>query len=99
MADNLWSQWLEEEPTALYGWYKNQGTPNQQQYWGNQYGNVRQNYMGQLANQALGGEMPTLQWSDYLKNYPWLQEWYKQSPYERGERQGVFNPRRRWMVY
>lgn len=96
---NLYSSWLEEEPTALYGWYNQKGTPYQKNYWANNYGGVRQGYMGELANQVQQGQDPSLQWSDYLKNYPWLEEWNKLNPYSRGERQSTFNPRKSWMIY
>jgi hypothetical protein len=63
------------------------GNRNFYDYFKNQYGNVYGNYMGQLGQQALSGQAPTLNFEDYLSNFPFMQQWYSLNPSQRGERQ------------
>lgn len=82
--DNIWSYWAEENPQALYNAMIPTSTPAQQKYWGNQYGDVWQSYMGKLAKMALGGNPPNLNFSEYLGTYPWTEYWNQLSPNQRG---------------
>lgn len=40
-----------------------------------------------------------VQWTTFLKQYPWLEEWKKKPPHERGEYPSQFKPRTRWLNF
>ena len=95
--DNIWSYWAEENPQALYGAMIPSTTPAIQKYWGNQYGDVWQNYMAKLGKMALGGNPPSLNFSEFLGTYPFSQYWNQMSPAQRGVRTGLY-PSMRWNI-
>ena len=95
--DTFWSQWLNETPDILYAAMRPQtGTRSFMDYWRGQQGNVYSDYLGRLGGMALGGQNPTLNYSDYLQDYPFLSKWSGMSPGERGEQPQRFAPRVRW---
>ena len=97
--DSFWSQWLNESPDILYAAMRpQQGSPNFLNYWRSQQGSNYEDYLGRLGRMALGGQDPTLQYSDFLQGYPFLQRWAGMSPGERGEQPQRFSPRLRWNV-
>ena len=96
-TSGMWSNWLEEEPTALYGQYTTGQSP-WQRYFADQYSNVRRQYMGALAGQAMGGGMPNLTWAKFMSDFPWLEQFYRVAPRERGERRSIWAPGMKWLV-
>ena len=55
--------------------------PAAQQYWAGQYGNVMNQYMGQIGQMMKGGQDPTtLNFQDYLDKYPWTQRYTALGP-------------------
>ncbi len=82
---NPYAQWLEETPEALYSAFTPSGSRSFLDYFRGRYGNVYQDYMGQLARTGLQGQAPTQSFADYLTGYPFLQEWMRMSPEMRGQ--------------
>ena len=91
--DNIWSDFLEDIPEAAYysaapfgagpsaaspfgGGY----APAQQRYWSGQYGNVANQYMGQMGRSLRAGQAPSMTFTDYLAQYPWTQRYSALSP-------------------
>ena len=97
MTDNIWKYWLEDTPQALYGAMLPGGTMPFQKYWKGQYGNVYQDYMGQLGKQALQGQAPSTLFSDYLGKYPFSQYWDLMSPRAKGFNTAL-NPSLSWRI-
>ena len=55
-------------------------SPAAQQYWSGQYGNVMNQYMGELGRSFRAGEEPTMSFVDYLDQYPWTERYTSMSP-------------------
>lgn len=90
---------LEETPDILYGAMRPQwGSFNFGDYWRRQQGDIYGDYLGGLGRTALGGQIPTQTFTNYLTNYPWLSRYMGLPPEERGERQSRFAPRMRWSL-
>lgn len=83
---NPYLPFLREMPQAMYNAFIPRGTNTFLDYFKSRYSDMYGNYMGQLGRQALGGYAPTLNFEDYLKDFPFLKEWYSMSPASRGER-------------
>ena len=84
--DQDWSTWLEQEPEALYrAFVPKQAGSNFLDYFRSRYKDVYGDYMGSLAKTALSGQPPTQSFANYLKQYPFLNEWFSQSARQRGE--------------
>lgn len=92
---NPWGAFLEDNPFTLYNAIKPTGSNNFTDYWNNKYNDVYSGYLGSLGQQAIGGQSPNLSFTDYLKDYPFLNEWLKLSPTNRGQ-MGAGNAR--WIV-
>ncbi len=97
MPQNMWSYWLEDNPQTLYSGMFPTTSPTMKNYWGNQFGGVWQDYQGKLAKMALGGQPPSLNFSEFLGNYPWSEYWNQLSPSAQGQRTSL-NPSYRWRV-
>ena len=99
MPTNPWLDWLEDYPQAAYGAYQPKtGSRSFLDYWRGQQSNVYDQYMGQLGQMAKAGQAPSMNLTDYLGSYPWLQKWFEQSPQQRGERPSLFSPNVRWQL-
>lgn len=96
-GNSIWSYWLEDMPDMLYAGMYPTNTPAQKSYWGNQYGNVWQDYSSKLAKMALGGQEPNLSFSNFLGSYPWSEYWNQLSPREQGARTSLY-PSYQWRV-
>jgi hypothetical protein len=95
--NNPWGGFLEDNPDILYGGFLNNASQGQGRnfwdYWQSQFGNQYNKYLGQLGSTALGGNAPTMNFSDYLGNFNFGKQWGNLSPGQRGEYQA---PRVRW---
>ena len=96
--NNIWKWWLEETPSALYQAMIPKGTPSFSDYWQRQQSRVMGEYEGALGKMALAGQPPSLFYEDFLKNYPWTQNWYQMSPGQRGINMGSLAPSLQWRV-
>jgi hypothetical protein len=87
---------LEDVPEAAYysaAPFTGGMSPAQRQYWSGQFGNIQNQYMGALGQQMRRGEMPTLQFTDFLENLPWTERYTALSPRLRpGSGTTRFNP-------
>ena len=76
-------------------------SPNRKKWFEGQFEEVQNRYLGQLGQQVLGGQSPTLSLSDYLTDYfapsgTGMQDWRSMSPQSRGEQTTRFAPPTRW---
>lgn len=94
---NFWQDYaLQASPQAAYyssapfgGGY----SPASQQYWSGQYGNVMNQYAGELGRSMRAGEAPTMTFTDYLEQYPWTERYTAMSPTMRpGGRTSRYTP-------
>lgn len=98
-SDNPFEPFLTENPEYAYFGYQNQWqTPNMKKYFQSQFGNIQNQYKGQLGQQAMQGIKPILHFTDFLKNVNWGQEYGQQTPQQRGQDTSRFSPFTRWMT-
>lgn len=95
---NPWAPWLEENPAALYGASIPQGSPSFMDYWNKQQGRVWQQYQSALGQQVMGGEPPSMRFSTFLEQWPFMKRWQALSPAMRGINYGRFAPSLSWRV-
>ena len=88
MPLNSLDPFLEEEPDMLFQALRPQtGARGFIDYWRKQQGDIWQDYLGNYGQIALGGQIPNLTYQGFLRDFPFLQEYLKLSPWERGQRQ------------
>ena len=98
---NPFQDFLEEEPGAAYFSHQNQwgGSPAKNKYWQNQFANVYNKYLGQLGVQAQAGETPSLNWTDYLKDYDFNNQFSNLPPgYRSTSAFKTFSPSLNWLI-
>ena len=121
-TSNPFSQWMDDDvnpymkllgtaPEAAYHSYQTDwASPNQQQYYQNQFQNIYNQYLGSLGASlrqgAEGGEgAPTVKeavsptFTDYLGNYDWTNRYTSLPPTMRGDFTSQFNPRTRQIYF
>ena len=112
-GSNFWRDYvLEEAPEAAYysaapfGSGSTAGSPwgggsspMSQQYWSGQYGNVRNQYLGQIGRSLRAGQEPSMSFTDYLEQFPWTQRYTALGPSMRpgGRSSSRFAPSARYM--
>jgi hypothetical protein len=84
--NNPWLPWLEENPETLYKAFLPQGSNNFRDYYLSNYNKIYGDYMGNLGKQALGGNAPSMNFSDYLNGFNFNNNWRSLSPLARGQR-------------
>ena len=96
MPNDLWSGYLNDNPQAAYFSYQDQWqTPNLKKHFQSQFGNIQDQYMGQLGQMVKGGGAPSLEFNDFLKNFNWGQEFGRQQPQQDTSR---LSPWTHWMT-
>ena len=86
-SKNVYLPFMQDNPQAMYNAFiPKTGSNRFLDYWQSQYGSQYGNYMGQLGTQALSGQAPTLNFEDYLNQFPFMKQWSTMSPSARGER-------------
>jgi len=101
MALDFLNAFLEDNPDILYGgMFRNlrSPSPNFTDYWRNKSGSVYGDYLSRLGQTALGGEIPTQTYQDYLGGNPWLEDWGKMSPSFRGQQGSRFSSGLKWQI-
>uniref|UniRef100_A0A6H1ZZX0 Uncharacterized protein n=1 Tax=viral metagenome TaxID=1070528 RepID=A0A6H1ZZX0_9ZZZZ len=85
---NPWLGFAQDYPEGMYRAFLPQ-SPSKRftDYFKGQYGNVYGDYMGELSRMAMQGQPPSMNFEDYLTNYPFLREWWSLGPGQRGQRQ------------
>lgn len=98
--NDLWQGFLEDKPESAYFSYQNQWrTPNQKRYFQSQFGNIQNQYMGQLGSLIRNNQAPTSQFTDFLNKFNWSQNFQENaSPGQRGLDTSRFSPWTRWLV-
>lgn len=99
-ADNPFLSYLEDRPeAAYYGYQKQWKTPNMKRYFQTQFGNIQNQYLGNLANWVTGGSTGNPEkFTDFLGNFNWGQQYQEQTPQQRGQDTSRLSPFTRWMV-
>ena len=84
--DNPWYGFAEDQPEMMYrAMLPGSRSTNFLDYFKSRYGDVYKDYESELGKMALSGQAPSLNFYDYLKQYPFLNEWFSQSSRQRGE--------------
>ncbi len=101
MASSFLQGFLEDNPRVLYLGALNVAGKNTtsnafKEYFRGQAGNIYDEYLGEIGSRALMGAPPTQTYTDYLADYPWLKNFQKLSPAQRGEQPARFAPRVRY---
>ena len=101
-GSNFWQDYvLPYAPQAAYysaSPFGGESSPAAQQYWSGQYGNVHNQFMGELGRSYRRGEEPTMSFVDYLDQYPFTERYTALGPQMRaGGSTGRFAPSARYM--
>jgi len=93
------SSFLGDNPQAVFQSRMARSTPQFGRFWGNRYNDIYGQYMGQQAQQAQMGQMPSGDFNSFLEQYPWLDKFYSYSPYQRGLSMNRMAPTTRFLNY
>ncbi len=104
MATSPWlKDWLTDQPQArFFGELANKRqsfTPGQSSYWGGQYGNIYNRYLGQLGQTAMQGQVPSQTFGNFMSQFPWERQWGNLPRWQRGYNERAFSPSMRWLMY
>ena len=89
------ADFLETQPGLLYDALRPRVPSYNVTDWWRKQG---QNVFDQYQAATLGGTLSQQTFLDYLGEYPFLEEWYRRSPRERGQGTGLLAPRMQWQV-
>ena len=97
---DLFAGYLEDQPQAAYfsaapfsGGY----SPASRQYWSGQYGNITNQFWGDVGQQLRRGEFPSKTFTDFLQEYPWTERYTALGPRMRpGGSTQRYAPATRW---
>ena len=100
---NPFQEFLEENPRAAFyaqgdpfGGDRT-GGPREKQVFQNQFQNIYNQYMGTLGQQVQRGEVPSLRFQDYLKDFSFSQHFRSLPPSMRGASTGAYAPQARFL--
>lgn len=93
------TSFLGENPQIAYQSRLAGMTPQMNRFLSSKYYDVYGQYQAQQGLQARRGEIPTGDFSSFLGKYPWLQQYYSYSPYQRGFNPSTFSPAVRRLSY
>jgi len=98
--NNIWSfDYLNDPLTPFvqaFGAFRPQRTAGSTQpqtffdYFRGRQNQVETQYQEALGQQAASGQAPTLERTDFLQNFPWMQRYYQLSRSQRGVREAPF---------
>ena len=78
-SNNYFQNWLEDEPVATYfsaaPFTGGQTSPTARRWHSGQLGNVRNEYWGQFGEQLRAGQTPSMNFTQFLEDYPWTQRY------------------------
>lgn len=100
---NPFAGFLEDEPRAGYFSLQSQNpfgrSPNQQNYFQNQFQPIYDEFLGRLGRQIQDtGDQPTLNWMDFLGDFPFQQQYGSLPPSARGDATRRFAPPARFLT-
>lgn len=108
-AGNPFAQFLEDQPKAaffsslaglpsFFGGRAFGIAPNVRNYFQSQFDAIYNQYLGRLGEMASGGQEPNVAFSDFLKTYPWAQNYFNLPRRMRGIQETRFAPPSRWFL-
>jgi len=84
--ENPWLGFSIDDPQGMFNAFLPQANNYNLNNWlKNQYANVSNKYGAELNRRALRGQPPVLQFYNFLSDYPFLNEYMKMSPGNRGQ--------------
>ena len=97
-GENPFLNYLEDRPEAAYFGQQGQWkSPNMKKYFQSQFGNIQNQYLGNLANWVTAGSTGAPQkFTDFIGQYNWGQNYQEQGGGQRDT--GRFSPFTRWQV-
>ena len=97
--NELASLFLEKDPLAAYfsSIAQYAGRPPRRRFLAGQYDPTFHRFMGQVGQQARGGQFPTLSFSDFTRDMDFDRIFREQTRFQRGENEDRFNPRTRFL--
>ena len=90
---------LESRPQAAFAGRLSGLMPGMRRYFGYRSGDIYNQYLARLAQLEAQGQMPRLRYSQFLAPYEFEQEYFGQSPRNRGEYPSRYAPPARWLSY
>ena len=97
----LFGGFLEDDPRAAYFSQKDPfGTsPTQRKFYENAFSRIHNQFLGALGRQARTEHAPTLRFTDFLEGFPFQQELFQATPFQRGQTTRQFAPRTRFLPF
>jgi hypothetical protein len=90
---------LETQPRGVFfNWLSKLNDP-MKRYYSNQYNDIYGQYEGEVAGQAMAGKTPDLQFNSFLGKFPWLQDYWGLTDWQRGDTPNRLAPRTRWLNF
>jgi len=93
-TSRIMQDWLKANPAAAFQSAISKLNRPMQNWFGSRFGNYWNRYQGDIVNQ----QNPELQFGDWLQGLNFAQDFYGQSPYQRGSYQSRFAPRTRFLT-
>jgi len=91
---------LRSNPRATFQSFLPELSMPMRRHYGYRYDDLYGQYLGQLGQEIRSsGGLPSLQFQDFLGNYPWLQEYMGIAPRARGSYQNRYAPRARFLNF
>ncbi len=95
-------QWLQATPeaqfqTAVQG-NRSNWTPAMSQYWGGQFGNMYNRFLGNTGQRIQGGQDPQ-SFGNFLGNQDWRTQFQNLPRWQQGFNQRQFAPSLRYLLY
>ena len=87
--------WLRANPTAVFQSAISKLNRPMRNFFGSRFGEYYNKYLGDIAN--TGNQ--ELEFMDWLPRQNFMQDYYSQSPYQRGSYQSRYAPRARFLNY
>ena len=87
LGQNVFQQFLDDVPQAGYFALDQPygKSPKQRRFFQNQFQNLQNEYIGDLGRQIQSGQLPTLQWTDFLEKFPFSERYAAMPPQYRGD--------------
>jgi hypothetical protein len=99
-GSNPFLSFLEDRPeVAFQAMMPQGGSPASQRFFQNQFQNIHGRFLGQLGQQILQGQAPTLQFTDFLRDFNFGGHAAATPPWLRGAQTQRFAPQTRFMLF
>ena len=99
-ADSVFSRFLDSQPQAtFFGSLPENMTPVQRQASGDVYNQAIQDYYGELGRRIRQGQAPTLQFQEYLSQFPYTQRFAQATQRSKDMARQRVAPRTRRLFY